>query len=49
VVAYNTSAIQFYESVGFVDTGVRILDNEDFKLKSGVILPMATLEKPAEY
>lgn len=37
--AYNTHAIRFYESQGFVDTGKRFTE-ERFRFKSGSILPL---------
>ncbi len=38
VAEYNSSAIKFYKSLGFTDSGKRIL-NEHFKLKSGAVIP----------
>jgi len=43
VVAYNENAINFYKSLGFVDTGNLITDDEDYRLKNGVIIPLANL------
>lgn len=48
VIAYNISTIEFYKKLGFIDTGKRVLDNQGFKLKSGVILPLAHLELPVK-
>ncbi|MBP9757316.1 MAG: GNAT family N-acetyltransferase [Candidatus Pacebacteria bacterium] len=38
VATYNTSAIQFYEKLGFTDTGRRYSD-ERFKMNSGAMIP----------
>ncbi len=38
VAEYNSSAIKFYESLGFIDSGKRTR-NEHLKLKSGSIIP----------
>ena len=38
VAVYNTNAIRFYESLGFVDTGKRFSE-ERFKMKSGSMIP----------
>ena len=48
VVAYNDSAIKFYEQLGFIDDGIRTENDEDFRLKSGKILPLAYLKHPAD-
>mgnify|MGYP006315051155 CR=1 FL=1 len=45
VVAYNDKAIGFYKSIGFVETGERITDDEDYRLRTGVILPLINLIK----
>ncbi len=46
VATYNTSAISFYNKLGFVDTGLR-REDEKFKMKSGVIIPeMEMVLKP---
>lgn len=46
VIAYNQQAIEFYKRLGFVDEGIRVTDNKSFRLKSGVILPLAYLKRP---
>ncbi len=38
VVEYNMNAINFYKSLGFVDTGKRFSD-ERFRMKSGAVFP----------
>ncbi len=38
VATYNDKAIQFYGGLGFVDTGMRILDPR-FTMKSGAVIP----------
>ncbi len=48
VVAYNDNAIQFYKRIGFIDEGKRILDDGDYRLKSGTVLPIACLRRPAD-
>ncbi len=35
---YNKGALEFYKKLGFVDTGRRI-KNDNFKMKSGVVIP----------
>lgn len=46
VVTYNDAAISFYKKIGFEDRGVRIIDDEDYRLKSGIILPITSLTHP---
>lgn len=45
VVAYNDKAIGFYKSLGFIETGEKITDDEDYRLRTGVILPLVNLIK----
>jgi len=47
VATYNTSAIQFYERLGFVDTGKRWSD-ESFRMKSGAVIPELEMMRKAE-
>lgn len=39
VATYNKKTIQFYENLGFKDTGKR-WEDENFRMKSGAILPL---------
>jgi len=43
VVAYNEKAINFYKRLGFVENGNIITDDEDYRLKNGVIIPQKNL------
>lgn len=46
VASYNTTAIMFYKSLGFEETGTEFRD-ERLKMKSGIILPEIRLIKKA--
>lgn len=45
VVAYNDKAIGFYKGLGFVETGERITDDEDYRLRTGFVLPLMNLQR----
>lgn len=46
VASYNSPAIEFYKKLGFEETGKEFTD-ENFKMKSGAILPETILVKKA--
>ena len=46
VATYNTNAITFYTTLGFKDTGKKIM-NEHFKMQSGAIIPEIELHLSA--